>query len=145
MPELDVTDLDSSSAFYVGLIGFEVVFVRRHERFAYLALDRAELMLQHAEGPGRRFRTAPLAHPFGRGINLQIAVSDVDHVHHAVVDAGLRPVLALEERWYDVEVVTPAGVGPMETGNRQFVVEDPDGYLLRLFTSLGTRSSDGDR
>lgn len=55
-------------------------------------------------------------------------------------------MLALEERWYDVEVVTPAGkwnrIGPMPSGNRQFVVEDPDGYLLRLFTSLGTRSSD---
>lgn len=149
VPELDVTDLDSSLAFYVGLIGFEVVFERRHERFAYLALGRAELMLQDADGPGRRFRTAPLTHPFGRGINLQIAVPDVDHIHRAVVDAGLTPVVALEERWYDVEVVTPAGkwnrVGPMQAGNRQFVVEDPDGYLLRLFTSLGTRSFDEDR
>jgi hypothetical protein len=26
----------------------------------------------------------------------------------------------------------------MRTGNRQFVVADPDGYLLRFFTSLGT-------
>jgi hypothetical protein len=25
----------------------------------------------------------------------------------------------------------------MKAGNRQFVVADPDGYLLRLFTSLG--------
>ncbi len=149
VPELDVTDLDSSLAFYVGLIGFEVVFERRPERFAYVALDRAELMLQAAEGPGRRFRTAPVARPFGRGLNLQIAVSDVDHVHQAVVDVGLRLLLDLEERWYDVDVVAPAGkwnrVGPMQTGNRQFVVEDPDGYLLRLFTSLGTRSSDGGR
>ncbi len=58
-------------------------------------------------------------------------------------------MLALEERWYDVDVVAPAGkwnrVGRMRTGNRQFVVEDPDGYLLRLCTSLGTRSSDGER
>ena len=145
VPELDVADLDTSMAFYVGLIGFEVVFERRHERFAYLALGRAELMLQHADGPGRRFRTAPLARPFGRGINLQVAVPDVDHIHDAIVAAGLKPVLALEERWYDVDVVAPAGrwdrVGPMQVGNRQFVVEDPDGYLLRLFTSLGPGSS----
>jgi len=26
----------------------------------------------------------------------------------------------------------------MQAGNRQFVVADPDGYLLRLYTSLGT-------
>ena len=149
VPELDVTDLDRSMAFYVGLIGFEVVFERPHERFAYLALGRAELMLQDAKGPGRRFRTAPLAQPFGRGINLQVAVPDVDNVHAAVAAAGLKPVLALEERWYEVNVVAPAGrwngPGPMRTGNRQFVVEDPDGYLLRLFTSLGTKSCGGER
>lgn len=52
VPELDVTDLDASLAFYVGLIGFAVVLGRRHERFASLALDRAELMLQDADGPG---------------------------------------------------------------------------------------------
>ena len=146
VPELHVSDLDSSLAFYVGLIGFEVVFQRLHERFAYLALGQAELMLQDAAGPGRRFRTAALARPFGRGINLQIAVPDVDHVHQAVVAAGLIPVIDVEERWYDVNVVTRAGkwrrVGPRQTGHRQLVVEDPDGYLLRLFTGLGTHSSD---
>jgi len=59
VPELDVTDLDSSLAFYVRLIGFEVVFEGRRERFAYLVVDA----LSGAEGPGWRFRTAPLAHP----------------------------------------------------------------------------------
>jgi hypothetical protein len=95
---------------------------------------RAEPTLQDADGPGRRFRPAPLAHPLGRGINLQIAVPDVDHIHHVVVDAGLTPGLAREERRYDVEVVTRAGkwnrVGPTQTANRQLVAEDPDGYLL---------------
>ena len=54
----------------------------------------------------------------------------------------MQPVVPLEERWYDVDVVAPTGKwnasGPMKAGNRQFVVADPDGYLLRLFTSLGT-------
>ena len=42
VPEHGVTDLDSSLAFYVRLIVFE----RRHERFSYLALDCARLMLR---------------------------------------------------------------------------------------------------
>lgn len=29
-------------------------------------------MLQEARGPGRRFRTAPLKYPFGRGITRQL-------------------------------------------------------------------------
>jgi len=141
VPELDVTDLDESLRFYVDVVGFGVVFERDAERFAYLAREDAELMLPEAAGPGRRFRTAPLKRPFGRGVNLQIAVGDVDAVSASVLRGGLEPILPIEERWYEVEVVRVSGrwdmAGPMRTGNRQFVVADPDGYLLRIITGLG--------
>jgi catechol 2,3-dioxygenase-like lactoylglutathione lyase family enzyme len=145
VPELDVADLPSSMVFYVELLGFRVLFEREAERFAYLALDGAELMLQEAAGPGRRFRTAPLERPFGRGVNYQLAVADVDVVYERVLAAGYEPLLAMEERWYQVDVVVAggrwvsAGTGPTEAGNRQFVVADPDGYLWRPFTDLGVR------
>ena len=90
-------------------------------------------MLEQADGPGRRFRTAPLEYPFGRGMNLQIEVPDVDHLHAQALKAGAAIYIALEERWYRR--------GDEETGHRQFVVIDPDGYLLRFFTSLGGRQS----
>jgi catechol 2,3-dioxygenase-like lactoylglutathione lyase family enzyme len=131
VPELDVADLDRSLRFYVGVLGFAVRYARAEERFAYLDLDGAELMLEEAAGPGRRFRTAPLEPPFGRGINLQIAVPDVDAVFARAAAAGFVAVVPLEERWYRVDA--------RELGNRQFVVADPDGYLLRPFTDLGAR------
>ena len=147
VPELDVTELPRSLAFYVGTVGFTLVFERPAERFAYLAMNGAEVMLQEANGPGRRFRTAPLERPFGRGINLQILVPDVDATYAAVRALGLEPVVPLEERWYDVDVVTPSGrwesAGSMKAGNRQFVVADPDGYLLRFYTSLGVTPTEG--
>lgn len=132
VPELDVADLDRSLAFYVGVLGFAVLYARPEERFAYLDRDGAELMLEEAAGPGRRFRTAPLEHPFGRGMNLQIKVGDVDALHDRISAAGLALLIPLEERWYrrDGE----------ELGNRQFVVADPDGYLLRFYGDLGRRS-----
>jgi catechol 2,3-dioxygenase-like lactoylglutathione lyase family enzyme len=143
VPELDVHDLDTSLRFYVGVIGFVVIFERPKERFAYLGLHGAELMLQDASGPGRRFRTAALERPFGRGVNLQIAVPNVDETLEAVRAAGVEPVVDIEERWYDVDVLMPSGRwterGAMRAGNRQFVVADPDGYLLRFFTSLGSQ------
>lgn len=143
VPELDVTDLGGSMRFYVDIIGFVVVFERPRERFAYLALGSAELMLQESEGPGRRFRTAQLERPFGRGVNFQIAVPDVDHIYAAVRNAKLVTLIDIEERWYDVDVVESAGRWvsqcPTQTGNRQFVVADPDGYLLRFYTHLGSR------
>lgn len=131
IPELDVADLDRSSAFYVDTIGFRIAFARPEERFVYLDLDGVHLMLEEAAGPGRRFHTAPLEHPYGRGVNLQIEVDDVDGIHARVEQAGAVLVVPLEERWYRHD--------RRESGNRQFVVADPDGYLLRFFTDLGTR------
>ena len=143
VPELDVSDLDASLDFYVGLIGFTLMFERPKERFAYLDLEGAHLMIQEATGPGRRFRSAPLEQPFGRGINFQIAVADVDSVYERVCSSGREPLIPMEERWYDVDVLAPSGrwdsTGPMAAGNRQFVVADPDGYLWRFFSSLGAR------
>jgi catechol 2,3-dioxygenase-like lactoylglutathione lyase family enzyme len=131
VPELDVSDLAQSLEFYVGLIGFAVRYERPEERFAYLVLDKAHLMLEEAAGPGRRFRTAPLEHPYGRGVNFQITVADAAALHKRVLAAGLIPQLSIEERWYRLD--------PAEIGLRQFALLDPDGYLLRFVTELGRR------
>jgi len=131
VPELDVTDLDASFRFYTDALGFDCLVERPEERFAYLTRGSVHLMLQQADGPGRRFRTAPLEYPFGRGINLQIEVPDVDDLHLQATRACIIIYLPLEERWYRQ--------GDEEAGNRQFVVIDPDGYLLRFFSDLGRR------
>jgi catechol 2,3-dioxygenase-like lactoylglutathione lyase family enzyme len=126
VPELDVTDLDRALRFYTGVLGFRVDYERPDEGFAFLEREGAELMLQATDGPGRRFRTAPLERPFGRGINLQVEVADAAALHARVLAAGIEPTVALERRTYrvrDEDVVT-----------EQFVVADEDGYLLRFFT-----------
>jgi catechol 2,3-dioxygenase-like lactoylglutathione lyase family enzyme len=133
VPELDVSDLDRSLVFYREILGFEMRVERPEERFVYLTRGFVHLMLEEAAGPGRRFRTAPLEYPYGRGINLQIEVPDIDHLYTRAVEAGATIHIPLEERWYRQ--------GEDETGNRQFVLVDPDGYLLRFFTDLGRRSA----
>ena len=131
VPELDVSDLDRSLGFYVGVIGFKVWFERAEERFAYLVLGDIHLMLEEAAGPGRRFRTAPLEYPFGRAVNLMINVPDSAALEARVRAAGLVPYIPLEERWYRQ--------GQAERGVRQFVAADPDGYLMRFATFMGKR------
>lgn len=131
VPELDVSDLSVSLTFYRDLLGFILSFDRPEEAFAYLTLGPVHLMLQQADGPGRRFRTAPLERPFGRGVNLQIRVEEADVIHDRLLGAGTRILLPMEERWYRQD--------DRLRGNRQFVVEDPDGYLLRFYQDLGTR------
>jgi len=142
VPELDVTDLATSLRFYTDVLGFRILFERTEERFAYLERDGVELMLEEAAGPGRRFH-APLDRPFGRGMNLQLLVDDVDAVHDRAVAAGAEIALPMEQRWYRVDVAQSGGrwrvEGPTEAGNRQFVVADPDGYLWRPYSDLGVR------
>jgi catechol 2,3-dioxygenase-like lactoylglutathione lyase family enzyme len=108
-----------------------VSYSRPEERFVYLTRDGADLMLEQPETRDRLYPHAELARPYGRGINLSVDVVDVDEVHAAVVQAGHEVFLPLEERWYDRadDVV----------GVRQFAVQDPDGYLLRLTQGIGIR------
>jgi catechol 2,3-dioxygenase-like lactoylglutathione lyase family enzyme len=137
--ELDVSDLGRSLDFYVGALGFAIAVDRPARRFAYLTLDGSvDLMLQEAAGPGVRLRTAPLEQPFGRGVEIVIPCPDVDARFAGFLAAGGRPVTALEERTYEIDVRVPTArwpdVGPRRVSNRQFVVADPDGYLLRFVT-----------
>ncbi|MGR3485244.1 MAG: bleomycin resistance protein [Paracoccaceae bacterium] len=132
VPELGVTDVEVSLPFYRDLLGFEVAYERPQEGFAYLHRDGAELMLDQV-GLDRTFlaRDAPLVPPFGRGMNLQIAVRALDPILEALADAGIPLHLAPEQAWYRA--------GKVEHGMRQCVVADPDGYLLRLAEGIGTR------
>ena len=133
VPELDVSDLDQSMEFYIGVLGFDILFRRDQERFVYIEREGAHLIIEEADGPGRRFRTAELQKPFGRGVNLQIRTLDVAKLYEAVVKAGLEPLIEMETSWYRQ--------ADIERGNRQFVVADPDGYLLRFYSDLGSRAA----
>lgn len=132
VPELSITDLAASLRFYCGLLGFSQRYARPEEGFAYLEREGAELMLDQL-GLGRDFdpglHGAP--RPYGRGVNLQIRCASVVPLLAALEGAGAALHLPPEDRWYRR--------GRTETGNRQFVAADPDGYLLRFYQDLGER------
>lgn len=131
VPELIVSEIADSLSVYTGVFGFRVLYDRPEERFAFLERERAQLMLEQPRRRDRLWPRAPLRRPFGRGVNLQIEVSDVEVLHRAVAASRLELILPLEERWYRR--------GGEEVGNRQFAVADPDGYVLRFFQDLGAR------
>ncbi|PPF52811.1 bleomycin resistance family protein [Clavibacter michiganensis] len=130
VPELLVTDLAASLAFWRDLCGFAVVYDRPAEGFAYIARGGAHLMLEQS-GIIRNWVTGPLERPFGRGINLQVAVEDADVVAEALTAAGVVLYLEPETTWYRI--------GDEEAGVRQLLVQDPDGYLVRFQSSIGQR------
>lgn len=123
VPELLVTDVDRSIEFWCAICGFEVRYTRPEERFAYIVLGSAHVMLEEV-GVGRNWITGPLEPPLGRGINFQITVPDADVVATALGAAGVELFTPPETKQYQV--------GEAVVVVRQFLVTDPDGYLLRF-------------
>ncbi|KQT53643.1 glyoxalase [Methylobacterium sp. Leaf456] len=127
-PELSVRDLDESLRFWCGLLGFAVAYDRTAARFGYLTRGGAQIMLCQHNG---RWDTGSLERPYGRGVNFQIMVDRLAPILTAL-DAARWPLFeAPSEAWYRI--------GPMEGGQRECLVQDPDGYLVRLAESLGQR------
>ncbi|WP_137154878.1 VOC family protein [Rhizobium sp. FKL33] len=133
VPEFAVSDWRRSKVFYCDVLGFACLYERPEEGFCYLALGAAELMIDQI-GQGRTFDDghAPQTYPFGKGLNVQIQVASIANMLASIERHGLTLYLQPEEKWYRVD--------DMETGNRQFVIADPDGYLLRFFEDLGQRA-----
>lgn len=129
VPELYCSDFERSLRTYKDVLAFSVLFARPEERFAYLDREGAQIMIE--QPVERSFLAGELIHPYGRGINLMIEVLDVESLYAKIQTAGSMTYLPLEETWYRRDDTL--------LGNRQFVVQDPDGYLLRLFKDLGSR------
>ncbi|WP_315716508.1 MULTISPECIES: VOC family protein [unclassified Bradyrhizobium] len=123
VPELDVSDLDASKSFWCDLLGFRIAYQRPEDRFTYIELQGAQVMLMQHNG---NWETAPLERPFGRGINFQI--DDIRPLL-AALEQGNWPLFEeCREAWYRM--------GERAHGQRQFLVQDPDGYLLRFAQEL---------
>ncbi|MDR3449720.1 MAG: VOC family protein [Alphaproteobacteria bacterium] len=132
VPELYCADFQRSLDFYTKALGFRVMYQRPEDKFAYLEREGSELMIEQVD-IGRKWITGELAYPFGRGLSFQIAVADAQRLHDILQTGGHEFFLPLEDKWYrknDVYV-----------GNRQFIIQDPDGFLLRFAQDLGSKQA----
>lgn len=130
VPELSVTDYEASRHFWCDLVGFSLRYERLEEGFGYLVLGNAHLMLDQINR-GRTWETGALEPPLGRGINFEVQVENLDTALWRIKNAGWPIFVEPEEKWYRA--------GDIEIGVRQFLVQDPDGYLLRLQQEIGER------
>ncbi|KAK9481756.1 hypothetical protein V1527DRAFT_478644 [Lipomyces starkeyi] len=128
VPELSVTDFRESLSFWCGLLGFDVAYDRPLARFAYLVRERLQIMLCEQNG---RWESGAMQRPYGRGINLQLKVERLAPILTTLAKAEWPLYEPPSEVWYRT--------GDYESGQREFLVQDPDGYLLRFAEDLGTR------
>jgi catechol 2,3-dioxygenase-like lactoylglutathione lyase family enzyme len=129
VPELEVSDFAASLAFYVGILGFSVLYDRSERPFAYLTLGAAHIMIEQ----GGSWITGAMDKPFGRGMNFQIRVPAAAAIAARLAAAAWPLFRPIEDSWYRR--------GPAYVGARELVVQDPDGYLLRFSQALGTREA----
>lgn len=134
VPELVVTNLTTSLHFWCEYIGFSILYERKEEFFAYLELGGAQLMLEQEDPMDQSWQTGLMEKPFGRGINFQIEVEAIAPILTRLEQANYTVFLPVEERWYRADTI--------EFGQKQFLVQDPDGYLVRLIEDLGERKAE---
>jgi catechol 2,3-dioxygenase-like lactoylglutathione lyase family enzyme len=127
--ELHVTDLAASLAFWRDLIGFRIAYQRPAERFVYLEHEAGQqLMLCERNG---RFETGPMQQPLGQGMMMQLYLDSIATPLAAVQAKGWPIYLGPREVW--------RRTGESESGQREFFVQDPDGYLIMVAQNIGIR------
>lgn len=122
IPELSVTNLKNSLEFYK-CIGFKIEYERPENKFAFISFGEIQFMLQEI-CDNDKWDVAPLSYPFGNGINFQLEVDDVNKIYKSLKTQNYKIKFEIEENWYRKNDVL--------LGNREFLVQDPDGYLLRF-------------
>ncbi|MBR2990164.1 MAG: VOC family protein [Solobacterium sp.] len=121
IPELSVTDIERTIHFYTEILSFRVEYERPEDRFVFLSLEDNQMMFEQVNG---HWSTGELEYPYGRGVNFELTVSDIDTLYRKILDAGITPFREMMTNHY-------------RNGNemiiqKEFLVQDPDGYLLRF-------------
>ncbi|MBR0451965.1 MAG: VOC family protein [Oscillospiraceae bacterium] len=121
IPELAVSDIGRTKDFYMNVLSFRLEYERPEDKFIFLSLESNQLMFEQENG---NWSTGDLEYPYGRGINFEMTVSDVEELYKRVLEAGIRPFRELKVSHYrngDEDIV-----------QKEFLIQDPDGYLLRF-------------
>lgn len=130
IPELLVSDFEKSLHFYKNVLGFKVDYDRPENKFAMLSYEGSNLMIDERNGV---WETDELKYPFGRGINIQIATSEIESLLTALQVSDIKLYQEVKDSWYRK--------GAIEVGRREFLIQDPDGYLLRFSQDIGERNA----
>lgn len=121
IPELTASDIEQTKEFYTKILNFKIEYERPEDLFVFLSLEGNQLMFQQNNDV---WDVGELEYPYGRGINFEMTVSDVEKLYQRVLDSGVKPFREIKISHYrkdDTDIV-----------QKEFLVQDPDGYLLRF-------------
>ncbi|AVM69496.1 aldoketomutase [Lachnospiraceae bacterium oral taxon 500] len=121
IPELSVFDIVQTKNFYEEL-GFKIEYERQEKKFVFMSFQGSQLMFEQIHDEG--WNTGELVYPLGRGINFSIAVDDIEKLYSLVKSKQLEIYKELVRSVYRVNEI--------EEIQMEFLIQDPNGYLLRF-------------
>lgn len=122
VPELSVSNINASKKFYIDILGFKVEYEREEDRFTFISFDGIQLMLD--EGVNGSWSTGKMEYPFGRGINFQFFIDDIEKV---ILNLNKNNIRLFKEPF-----VSEYRINLERQKFKEILVQDPDGYLLRF-------------
>lgn len=120
IPELSVSNIEISKKFYLNL-GFKIKYERKEEKFCFLQLEGNQIMIEENND---NWNTGKMEYPYGRGINLSMAVSNIEKMYEILKEKNIKFFLDLEIHEYRID--------DKISYDKEFLIQDPDGYLLRF-------------
>ena len=121
IPELSVSSIEASKDFYVNKLGFKIEYERKEDKFIYISFEGNQIMLQEINN---NWSVGLLEYPFGRGINFEMIVSNIDKLYNKVKASNITFFKDLMISNYRKDNKTIV--------QKEFLIQDPDGYLLRF-------------
>ena len=121
IPELSVFDILQTKNFYEEL-GFKIEYERQEEKFVFMSFQDSQFMFEQIHDEG--WNTGELIYPLGRGINFSIAVDDIEELYQLVKSLNIELYRELTRNIYQVNGIEETQI--------EFLIQDPNGYLLRF-------------
>ncbi|MBE6072009.1 MAG: VOC family protein [Clostridium butyricum] len=122
IPELSVTNIERTKKFYISLLGFKLEYERINEKFMFLSYEESQFMFEEIHSDG--WNIGSLEYPLGRGINFSIACSNIEELYNIIENSKIKIYRELKETIYICD-----GKKKIQ---KEFLIQDPDGYLLRF-------------
>ena len=127
IPELSVTDIEKSKKFYLNL-GFKIMYERKEDKFCFLYLEDNQIMIEEINN---NWNVGEMKYPFGNGINISMTVSDIDSFYENIISKKFVLFRKIKTSKYRVDDIIYE--------DKEFLLQDPDGYLLRFSEDLGEK------
>ncbi len=120
IPELSVSNIENSKRFYENL-GFKIIYERVEDKFCFMQLEDNQIMI---EEQNNNWNVGKLEYPYGNGINISMSINDVEKLYGDLKLKQVKLFMDLKVNEYRVDNVV--------FQDKEFLVQDPDGYLLRF-------------